>query len=497
MAEYRIIMKNRILLWSLTVPILWLFLACTETKTPDKPEESSGLKGPYLGQEAPGFLPEIFAQGVVSTLDHNERDVTFSPVLDELYFTRDGTIMVMKNRGEFWTEPDTASFSGEYMDFEPFIDPANERLYYISKRPLAGEGPPEDWQIWFVERTIYGWSQPERFADQGDFYPTITNDGVMYFTSLDNDIYSTRLIDGRMGERVKLSDSVNTEMAEYNACIAPDESYLILTSYGWGPGFGGGDLFISYRKEDGSWKQARNMGGGINSDAHEYCPAISPDGSYLFFTSNRAGSEDIYWVDAEIIDYLRTNDLNLADQLFRAVVETGVSGAVELLHKMKFKYKEFCVFDEHLLNGIGDRLLKSGDVKKALEVFRKSLELYPHQSYLQKIKIAALEQDMNEFGRLTADLLETDSLRNLATERGLNLLGYNLLHNQLIDAALKIFALNIEAFPGSWNVYDSYAEALMKKGEYAAAIEYYQKSLEINPENTNAKKMIEKIHSKR
>jgi Tol biopolymer transport system component len=47
------------------------------------------------------------------------------------------------------------------------------------------------------------------------------------------------------------------------------------------------------------------MGPSINSEATEYCPMLSPDGRYLFFTSTRSGNGDIYWVDAKIIDALR------------------------------------------------------------------------------------------------------------------------------------------------------------------------------------------------
>jgi Tol biopolymer transport system component len=48
----------------------------------------------------------------------------------------------------------------------------------------------------------------------------------------------------------------------------------------------------------------KNMGEGINSPQSDYCPMLSPDGKYFFFTSTRTGGGDIYWVDAKIIqDY--------------------------------------------------------------------------------------------------------------------------------------------------------------------------------------------------
>jgi len=51
------------------------------------------------------------------------------------------------------------------------------------------------------------------------------------------------------------------------------------------------------------------MGKTINSSAYEYCPMLSPDGKYLFFTSKKTGNGDIYWVDARIIEHLKPKDL--------------------------------------------------------------------------------------------------------------------------------------------------------------------------------------------
>ncbi|HLF65215.1 MAG TPA: DUF3471 domain-containing protein, partial [Saprospiraceae bacterium] len=60
-------------------------------------------------------------------------------------------------------------------------------------------------------------------------------------------------------------------------------------------------------------------------------------------------------------------------------------------------------------------------------------------------------------------------------------------------AALAIFKINTIEYPGSANVWDSFGEALMEKGETAAAIENYQKSLALNPGNTNAVAMLAKM----
>ena len=59
--------------------------------------------------------------------------------------------------------------------------------------------------------------------------------------------------------------------------------------------------------------------------------------------------------------------------------------------------------------------------------------------------------------------------------------------------AVEVFRLNVEVFPESFNVYDSYAEALMKSGDIENAILNYNKSLELNPENNNAREMLQTL----
>lgn len=78
-------------------------------------------------------------------------------------------------------------------------------------------------------------------------------------------------------------------------------------------------------------------------------------------------------------------------------------------------------------------------------------------------------------------------------ENQLNILGYAYLGDEEIGKAISVFKLNMEAFPNSSNVYDSYGEALMKNNENEKAIANYKKSVELNPANTNAVEMLKKL----
>ena len=77
----------------------------------------------------------------------------------------------------------------------------------------------------------------------------------------------------------------------------------------------------------------------------------------------------------------------------------------------------------------------------------------------------------------------------------LNELGYKVLRGGVtdVDLAINIFRLNTVAYPEAFNTWDSLAEGYMEKGALENAVKYYEKSLEINPDNGNAAAMLERI----
>jgi tetratricopeptide (TPR) repeat protein len=90
---------------------------------------------------------------------------------------------------------------------------------------------------------------------------------------------------------------------------------------------------------------------------------------------------------------------------------------------------------------------------------------------------------MGDYGLPAADIVESM----------INAMGYDLLDNGEIDAAIKVFDLNAETFPLSANTWDSLAEAVMTKGNHESAIRYYRVSLKLDPESSNAAQMIERM----
>jgi hypothetical protein len=80
-----------------------------------------------------------------------------------------------------------------------------------------------------------------------------------------------------------------------------------------------------------------------------------------------------------------------------------------------------------------------------------------------------------------------------SAERDLNLLGYELMDQKKLDLAVEVLKLTVEAYPDSFNVYDSLAEAYMNRGDRELAIKNYEKSLELNPKNLGAVAALAKL----
>ncbi|PQA97769.1 hypothetical protein B0A69_00045 [Chryseobacterium shigense] len=125
-------------------------------------------------------------------------------------------------------------------------------------------------------------------------------------------------------------------------------------------------------------------------------------------------------------------------------------------------------------------------------------QLIDHQSYtmpvqnLSRMYGSLLDKgSQDKANQLIQEYLK-DTDRYEATERDFNRLGYQFLRLQKCENSLQTFHAASLVFPKSWNVYDSYGEALLQCGKKEEALTMYQKSLELNPENTNAKEMMRK-----
>ena len=204
--------------------------------------------GSYFGQKSPGNIPLVFCPKRISIKDHHEYGIQFSSDGREFFFTRtdsNGTPTLMHGKNTIYGRFTLISLS--VAEDHYLKDPGGP----AENRTLFSE---------FIERKYLHQKKP----DQSDY----------------------------------------KEFPEGPDFIAPDKSYILFDSCRSG-GNGNSDLYISFRRPDGSWTEAENLGNTINSEFSEWLPYVTPDGKYLFFSRTVKGETDLYWVSADAIKDLR------------------------------------------------------------------------------------------------------------------------------------------------------------------------------------------------
>ncbi|MEO0575014.1 MAG: polysaccharide deacetylase family protein [Pseudomonadota bacterium] len=272
--------------------------------------------GAYLNQPPPGIVPERFAPDVISLSEQYEYGTTFAADGREMFFG-----VAIDGRGEIrttrfadgdWTIPETVLSHPEYEFADPFLSSDGTRLYFITTQPEADEEATGTHDIAYVRRTRDGWSAPIRLKGHvntvsSEYFVSFTDDGTLAFASNINaesasnfDIYLSEPGENGYSTPVGLVGKATTGAYEADPFIAADGSYILFSSTRRS-GQGKRDIYVTFRQPDDTWSRAISLGARVNTAEIEFCPFVSRDGRFLFYTSN----EDIYWVDASVIDIAR------------------------------------------------------------------------------------------------------------------------------------------------------------------------------------------------
>ncbi len=303
-------MKNMLII------LLFVLLSGSVTGS-DYNNQLKNIQGPVPEDKPLLLMPGLFH------MINNYRDVAISPDGKEFYFAainKNGmTLMVTRCEEGRWSVPQVCRFSGKNSDFEPVMSFDGQRLYFCSNRPTRNKRDmTKDVDIWFVKREGKNWGVPRPVPGLVntvcmEYFPSLTFGGKMYFgrnnlAMTRGDIHAAELVDGRYQRGIKLPPAVNFPGTSYNAFVSPDESYMIFSSYIAGKKGAHSDMFVSFRDSNGKWTKGVNLGKEINSDGHDHAPLVSFNGKYMFFSSTRGRRADqyrIYWVSTSFLDKLR------------------------------------------------------------------------------------------------------------------------------------------------------------------------------------------------
>jgi len=295
----------------------------------------------------------MFAPGIASTGLHDDMGPAFSPDGNEVFFRTAGRpygfITTMKQVDGVWSGPETAFWSGRYPDGGVAFSHDGRRLFFGSRRPLSGSGPPkEKSDIWYSEKTADGWDTPQHLGapvnteGNDEYLSSIAGNGSLYLTrrtvadgNMTFDLLRATFEDGQYAEPEAVELHLDRKYQAIGIAIDAEERFLVLSISGMEDGLGQEDLYASFRKDDGTWTHPVNLGEEVNSDSYDWMPRISPDGKYLFFVSWRYEGEshsetpltydemmskkrghtygwgaDIYWVSMEAVTRLKPDPLD-------------------------------------------------------------------------------------------------------------------------------------------------------------------------------------------
>lgn len=271
------------------------------------------LQGPWFGQKEPGAIPEIFAPDLISMKGRYEFGISFSPNLDELYFTvletgkgKAPEIHYSKVENGYWSQPQKANFSNGKLYFEllPHVSFHHSRLYFSGRLNESKDSNG----IWYATRQADGWSEPQKLDithQKGRFSDiNIGKNGEVLLTNMaERKLYNAKSKNGKFSVPEPLD--IDFGLHGY---ISPEQDYLLVNAREHNDEKRrDNDLFVCFKKDDGTWSTPVRLGNQINSTHSETVARVSPDGKFLFFGRyNEPDSvSNIYWVSTDVIHDLK------------------------------------------------------------------------------------------------------------------------------------------------------------------------------------------------
>lgn len=194
--------------------------------------------------------------------------------------------------------------------------------------------------------------------------------------------------------------------------------------------------------------------------------------------------------------------LPLITELLNVYSETGIDGLVDRYRYLRLRHYERDAYDFgwNTLARVASQLRDQGALDDAVTVLKLNVEVHPHETVaITRFLEYDIEQTVLEAGAdagraryLDLRVNQVYPFRAFSVQL-LNRVGLRLLSAGRVEAAITIFTLNAENYPNDWIVYNSLGEAYVTNGDAALAIRNYERSVELNPRNSNGIDAIERL----
>ncbi len=294
---------------------------------------------PYFDQKPPSNVPELFAPSIVNT-NAVELNVVFNASFTEMFFSRivDGSFIIHHSEliNGTWTPikpiqmyPDDITIT---IACDPTITQDGKTMYFLGVDPKNYSNTLELSALYRIPPDVYvskkvdgKWQQASKVASPVstkyfESYPIVVGDQSLYFQSNrpgaagGRDTYRSQYL-GNGKFETPVGISLNSEKNASSTYINPDEKYLIASS---NKGFQ-----ISFKKNN-KWQEPILIKMPYEKDWVYFCPYVSPDENYFFFSRRYYGSQkkgwagvtkgEVYWMRTDSIFNLK-NKLDTAEQL--------------------------------------------------------------------------------------------------------------------------------------------------------------------------------------
>lgn len=317
----------KMILFNLTLVFLFVGIeACGHARAENlSTNEESSLSNPPR-------VAQLFQPGIISRFDRWSFTPTFSKDMKTLVFVSwknalppsgPNTLQelnISRFRKGKWTKPEEIKQTQGFRVDWPHFSPDGKKFLLSFTKPHKGQ-PENSRQIGWDDFDL--WQAPANDSGEIDwsaFEPIVGSDinrrktpsnatiryvhnetgpkmdlaGNLYFWTerLDQgegrrDIYSAKSNGKGSWENAEaFAKPINSPFRESGAAVSNDGKWMIFSSERPG-GLGKSDLYFSRKLDDGSWSEPKNLGAKVNSASDEGTPELSPDNKSLFFTSNR------------------------------------------------------------------------------------------------------------------------------------------------------------------------------------------------------------------